>query len=219
MFTTGNTFTDALLLITSFLPLIPAALIFFSKNSGESPLNLLLVICLLNFIQGLIKACTPFGFENQYITNNILSLLELILLTQLFKPLLSRKMKDVLNILLVAFLSAIITYFSLEGWSLDYPGLDTLQNGIIIGVILVSLPPLMKATNLRIFQSPLFWIAGGTLFYFLIFTLLEWVGPCCLPAPRSLPAEKMIFLGIAGLIRYVLYILAALVPRPEQETE
>ena len=137
-------------------------------------------------------------------------MLELILLTQLFKPLLSRKTKDLLNILLVAFLSAIITYFSLEGWSLDLS-----RRWIPFRMALhhrhdqlVSLPPLMKATNLRIFQSPLFWIAGGTLFYFLIFTLLEWVGPCCLPAPRTLPPEKMLHpRPLRASFSYVLYIL------------
>ncbi|MHA4809294.1 hypothetical protein ACX0G9_14375 [Flavitalea flava] len=210
MFKTGNNFADYFLIVNTFLPLIPVALLALRKNFGKEPLNFLMVICLINFLEGLVRGTPSLNNDNQTITTNIFSLAELILLFQLFKTTLKGKLKEALNILGAALLAGTITYFSVKGWGYESMELSTLQNGFLIGVILLILPPLVRSTDLFIFDSPLFWIAGGTLFYFFLFILLEWTSPFSI---TSFPnAEKMTLLIIASIIRYVFYILAVLFP-------
>lgn len=211
MFKTGSNFADYFLLVNTFLPLVPVALLFLRKNFGQEPFTFLIIICLINFLAGLIRSMPSLNYENQFITNNIFSLVEAALLFQLFKTTLKGKIKEVLNILGAALLAGIITFFSIKGWGCDSLELNTLQSVFLIGVILLSLPPLVRATHLYIFQSPLFWIATGTLFYLFLFVLLEWTGPYSLSVPRFPNAEKMILLIIASFIRYVFFILAVLI--------
>jgi hypothetical protein len=213
MLKTGNNFTDYFFLATTFLPLIPAILIFLQKNYGKEPLNLLLIVCIFNFIDGFTRHVPMSDFDNQYVTKNVFSLLEMILLTQLFASILTGRTKTILNIFLVVFLSVYLTFFSIKGWQLNSKVFDSLQSCIIMGVALLSLPPLIRTANLHIFQSALFWIAGGTLFYFFLSALLEWIVFCCLPLSRIPNEEKMIFMTIADLVRYSFYTLAVLLYR------
>jgi hypothetical protein len=210
MFKTGNPVADFFLLMeTCFLPLVTVLLILLRKNQLREPLNLLLLLCLFLSIAGLFLLM-PLNDDNQRVIQNVFSLFEFILLIQIFKTNLDGITKYRLNILMVAFLSATVTYFSLKGWGISNLPLNTLKNAILVGVILLSILPLISVSNLTIFQSPLFWIAGGTLFYLLLIILMEWVSDYCLPAPLSNSLEKMIFLSIAGFIRYLFYILASL---------
>jgi hypothetical protein len=226
MFKTGNTFVDYFLAGSAFLPLLPVILIFLRKIYKREQLNFLMIVCLLNFTGGMIKATAVLSPEKQPIVNNLFSLLELISLTQLFRPALRGRAKDLFNIFLISFLSVILTYFSVKGWGISSIGFDTLQSLIIIGVILLCLPWLVKSTALHIFETPLFWIAMGTLFYFLIFILMEWVdgsratlspglalSPAALTSLTSTDPEKVILLGVAAFIRYILYTLAILLCR------
>ena len=223
----GNPFTETLLLISSFFPLIPAGLIFLKKKFDKAPLNLLLIICLLNFIEGLSHSLSTRSngiilaqyIENQYITKNIFSLLELVLLLQLFKPLFEHRFKYLLNILLVMCLSVIATYFSVKGWNQENLELDTFRSVLLTGVILAGLPRLVRTANIYIFRSPFFWIAIGSLFNTLLCLLLQWVNPCCQPANQTFPPEYTIFLVIAALVRYSLYTLAILTPGPDEGSE
>jgi hypothetical protein len=218
MFKTGNTSADYFLLAVTFLPLLPVILLFVRKIQVKEQLNFLMIVCLLNFIGGLIREEALLDAQKQSIVNNLFSLLELIAITQLFKPVLNARTKNLFNIFLISFLSVLLTYFSIKGWAVSSIGLDTLQNGIIIGVVLLSLPPLVRSIALYIFEFPLFWIAAGTLFYFLIFILLEWVDGRYLSPSGSPDTEKMIFLAIAAFIRYLLYSLAILFCRPFRPT-
>jgi hypothetical protein len=214
MFKTGNTSADYFLSAVTFLPLLPVILIFFRKGYVREQLLFLLIVCLLNFIGGLIREEGLLEASKQSILNNLFSLLELIAITQLFRPVLDARAKDLFSIFMVSYLSMLLTYFSVKGWAVSSIGLDTLQDGIIIGVILLSLPPLVRSMALYIFEFPLFWIAAGTLFYFLIFILLEWVDGRYLSPTGSPDPEKMVFLAIAAFIRYVFYSLAILFCRP-----
>jgi len=156
---------------------------------------------------------------NQNVINNICYLIELVLLTCLFKPILTKTIRNVLAIILVAFISSLLTWLSVKGWNNNSTSLATLQNGMLIGMILLSLPPLVRAKGLDIFRSSLFWIAGGTLFYLLILLLLEWLTPGCILSPDTLDTENRVFLSLAALIRYLLYTLAVLPGRDEIPAE
>jgi len=215
MVKTGNTFIDYLLLIITFIPLVPALLIIFQKDHSKAPFNILMVLCILDFIKGFSYQASLLDPINQNIITNIISLLELILFIQLFKNTLEKKIKDALKIFQIAFLSSVFTWFSIKGWGQNNMILDSLLNGVLISVLLLSLPPLIRERDLGILRSPLFWIAGGTLFYLLIALLLEWIGPCCKIISGPVYTEDYVFLSIAALIRYLLYLLAILVTSKE----
>ena len=215
MVKTGNTFIDYFLLTITFLPLAPALIILFQKDYSKAPLNLLMMLCLLDFIKGFSNQTDLLASDNRNIITNIFSLLELILLIRLFRVPLGKKMREALNIFQIAFLSSLLTWLSIKGWGQNNMILDSLLRGIFISVVLLGLPPLVRERGLSIFNSPLFWIAGGTLFYFLISLLLEWVGPSCGLISGPVDIEGHIFLSIAVLIRYLLYLLAILATHKE----
>jgi hypothetical protein len=210
MSTTGNSFADFLFIAITFLPLVPAILILLFRNFGKEPMDLILIICLVNFTRDFPVHLHMLSKENQGVIGNVCYPIELFLFARLFRATMERSIRSTLTIVLVAFLSSLLTWLSIKGWENNNPGLESLKSGVLIGLILLSLPPLVRSKGLEIFHSPLFWIAGGTLFYLLILLLLEWVNPCCVLSPAPLNAENSIFLSLAALARYLLYILAVL---------
>ncbi len=215
----GNSLSENLFIASTFLPLLPAILILFQKNFAKEPLNIILIICLVNFIRDLPGNTHMLTKENQAVIGNVCYPIELILLTCLFRTSLAKPMRRILTIILVAILSSLLTWLTVKGWESSNPGLETLKNGILIGIILLSLPPIVRVKGLDIFQSSLFWIAGGTLFYLLILLLLEWVNPCCILSPAPMTAENRVILFLTALIRYTLYVLAVLPGRDETPAE
>jgi hypothetical protein len=216
MFKTGNSFMGYFLMVTTFLPLVPVILVFLRRIYLKEPFHFLMIICLLGFLDGLIRVSPSLNIDNQYIVHYAFSLLLFLLFVQLFKPYLGTSLKYLLSIFLAAFLSAIITYGTVKGWGVRPFPIDILLSCALSAIILLALPSIVQAGQLQVFRSPLFWIAGGTLFYLLLFLLLEWIGPCCLPFTPPLDQEKMLFLSIADLVRYLLYVVAGLTYRPEE---
>jgi hypothetical protein len=212
MFKTGNVFIDNCLAATSFIPLLPVLLILLKKMYLKEPMNFLMIVCLLNFLAGGIRQLTLLNANGQAVVNNIFALLELVFLVLLFRPGLSVQARNAVNVFLVAFLSVLLTYFVLRGWGNCNVAIDTVEAFIIAVIIGLALPPLIRNTHVYILESPLLWIAGGTLFYFFTLILLEWVGGSCyLPVNRAPDTEKMILLAVAGIVRYLLYTGAILV--------
>ena len=218
MFTTGNSFIDCLFIAITFLPLIPAALTLFSDFGKETP-QLIFILCLVNFIRDLpihLHMLTP---ANQAVTNNICYPIELLLLFRLFQPVWTISIRYMLTIFLVAYLSSLLTWLSAKGWSNNT--LEIVKNTVLLGVVLLSLSPLIRSKGLDIFRSPLHWVAGGTLFYLLILLLLEGINPNCALSQASngaaIPAnaENSLFLSLAAIVRYLLYTLAVW-PRREK---
>ncbi|MBN9381614.1 MAG: hypothetical protein J0H74_12655 [Chitinophagaceae bacterium] len=214
MFKSGNSFADYLFITVTFLPLLPAMFIIFQKNFGKGPLDILLIICLVNFIRDLPIHLHMLNSEGQNVLDNVCYPIELILLARLFRTTLTKPCREILTITLVAFLSSLLTWLSIKGWENNAPGLEIIQNSMLIGVILLSLPFLVQAKGLNIFRSSLFWIAGGTLFYIIILLLLKWADP-----GGRLNAENKVLLSLAAIIRYCLYMLAALPGRDEVPAE
>jgi hypothetical protein len=208
MFNPGNSFADHLFIAITFLPLLPAMLILFQKSYSREPLNLLLIICLANFIRDLPIHLYMLAPGNQHIIDNIFYPIELVLFAILLRTTLPKYIRDIQTIVLVAYISSLLTWLTIEGWNTGNPGLEIIQSGVLIGLLLISLPFLVQYKGLDIFRSPQFWIAGGTLFYFLLLFLLQ-----CVTACRPLLAEDKILLSITTLIRYTLYMPAALYGR------
>jgi len=219
MFKTGNNVIGYFLILATFLPLVPVTLVLVRRIFGKEPQNSLMLICLLGFLEGFIGAAPSLNAENQSIVHGIFSLLLFGLFVRLFKTYLKGPLKYRLNIFLTAFLSSLITYGLTKGWGLSFFPLDALLNIVLTGIILLSLPSIVKAGDWQVFRSPLFWIALGTLFYLLLFLLLGWTVPCCWPLILPLNPEKMLLLSMADLIRYLLYIVAVLAYREDKVEE
>ena len=209
-----NSFADYLFIAVTFLPLLPATFILFQKNFGKGLLDILLIICLINFIRDLPIHLHMLNSDGRNILDNVCYPIELILLARLFRTTLTKPLREVLTIILVAFLSSMLTWLSIKGWENNAPVLKIIQDSLLLGVMLLSLPFLVQAKGLDIFRSSLFWIAGGTLFYIIILLILRSVN-----TGDDLNAEDKIFLSIAAMIRYCLYTLAALPDRDGILTE
>jgi hypothetical protein len=205
---------DHLLIVVIFLPLIPVLFIFGRKLYLQEPLNFLLIICLLSFLRGLLELTYPLTRENQYVINKIFSLILLLLLVPCFRPHLNARYRYLLDILLSALLTLAITYWSLMGWENPSPGIDAFLNVFLGMLILVCLPMVIRTGSLQIFKAPLFWIGTGTLFYILLYLLLEGIGPCCLPVNSPPDPEKRLFLLLADLVKYSFYLIAAISTKP-----
>ena len=101
-----------------------------------------------------------------------------------------------------------VTYFLVKGADQKNPVLEILRNGFIVILLGYCLVAIVKSENLRIFYSPVFWIATGTLFYFVIALLLDFVEKCCPELQNPIATDKMLLLNIASAIRYFFYTLA-----------
>lgn len=188
------------MIVITFLPLITAALIFGRKLYLQEPLNFLLIICLLDFLRGIVELTYALVEAD-----NILSLILLLLLVQCFRGSLVSRSRYVLDLLLSAVVAVVLTWWSLKGWSSVYPVTDMLLNGFAGVVILVSLPGVIRTSSLQLLRSPLFWIGGGALFYILLNLLLTGLAP---------DPDKKVFLLLAGGVRNLLFLIAALTTKP-----
>ena len=208
MFKTGNSFTDVLLLGISFLPLLPAVLIFIRRLYGLEPFNFLALICLLCFLRGLISLIYPLSRENQYFTNKVFALLLFLLFALTFRSGLGGKLRYGLTLLLTSLVSVVFTYWSLTGWGVASPGIGMLLNGSLAVLIAISVSVVFHNDELGVFRSPVFWMGGGTLFYLLLSLLLEGIGIGGNPLTGPADPEKRLFLGLAELVQYLSFTIA-----------
>ncbi len=219
MFKTGNVIIDSFSKGIILLPLLPACIIFLRKIYQQETLNFLMILCLLSYGEKLGQLIPGLKEGHHSIIKNIFSLLELVMITQIFRSGLAGKIKEAMNMFLIAILSVFITYFIMEGTDRRSVELDAAQNSIIILLAIPGLSLLIRSNNLYIFHSPFFWFVIGTLFCFLIVVLVEMVGRGYLELPNAADTDKMAFINIATLIRYLFYTMATLVYQPDMKKE
>ena len=147
-------------------------------------------------------------YINQSSIRNIFSLLELIVIVQIFKSILHGRLKEMVNTFTIALLSAMVTYYLVKGPDQKKILFDVLKNGFIIMLAVYILVSIVKRENLRIFYFFFFWIATGTLFYFVIALLLDIIDECCPQLQNPLASDKMVLMNIASVARYIFYTLA-----------
>jgi hypothetical protein len=83
-------------------------------------------------------------------------------------------------------------------------------------VAIVALLQLIREKQLFIFQSPMFWIAGGNICYFTMFLLTGFVGMQGKEG-SALQQEKLVLLSVINCIRYLFFIVAAWAAQPAEE--
>jgi len=197
--------TDYFLWVITLLPLVTGVLIVVRKVQGQPPFQFLAIICLLCFFRDILSWVYP---SSSYFAERVLSLLLFIFSFLLFRSNLGGRLRYALNLLLSAMVSSLCTYWMLKGWGEAGPGIDLLSGGVLIGLLAISLRKIFTNDELGVFRHPLFWIEGGTLFYLLLFLLLEGVGKSGGLAAVAADPEKRLFLGLASLVRYGSYLVA-----------
>ncbi|HEY4335195.1 MAG TPA: hypothetical protein VGM89_04840, partial [Puia sp.] len=172
------------------------------------PYHFLAVICLLCFFQDMLSLVYPRPEAHLYVAGRVLSLLLFVFSFLLFRSNLGGRLRYSLNLLLSALVSSLCTYWTLKGWGEASLVIDLLLSGVLILLLAISLRKIFRNDELGVFRHPLFWIEGGTLFYLLLFLLLEGMGKSGQAAAFAPDPEKRLFLGLASLVRYCSYLVA-----------
>lgn len=118
-----------------------------------------------------------------------------------------------MHTILIAFVSVAITTYVLHGTETHSFILSMTAAVILLSAAVIALLQLIREKQLFIFQSPLFWVAGGSICYFSMFLLTGFVGKGTL----ALQQEKMILLSVINDIRLIFFIVAAYIAQPKKE--
>ena len=162
MFKTGNDFIDLLTLIRGFLPLVPVVIILVRKSYTRDTQAFLMIFCLLNFVRGLLMEILQPTTLSRDSMHQLFTLLDMLVLSLLFKTALPAKQKAWVNTVAIGLLSATVTYFLLRGTSQPNPIFSRPGGRLCVGFTAVILLVVVQSSNLQAFQSALFWIASDS---------------------------------------------------------
>jgi len=215
MVKTGIGIPEALSLLAILLPVVPIFIIFIRRTWQQDIMIFLGTICLLAFLQYLMVYIPKLVPVNTTFINSIFGLGEFVLLLYLFRLVIEPAwLREMIHTVLIAFVSVAITIFALRGTETHAFGLAMTTAFILLLIAVVALLQLIRDKQLFIFQSPMFWIAGGNICYFSMFLLTGLVGGEGKGTPAS-QQEKMILLSVINDIRFVFFIVAAYSARPK----
>ena len=217
---TGIGLLEILSLVAILLPLIPVFIIFISRTYKEDVLALLMVLCLVSFIQNLILYIPRFITLDVLFIKASFHLINYIILLLLLQLVVEGKwLREGIKILLVSFVSVVITIYCTRGVPAYLGNIETAQALLMIVLNIVALLQLIRRHDIFIFFSPMFWIAGGTFFYYSMFLLTQ-----SLPEYKAIvqgepQQQKRILLVVIILIQFVFYTIAATVAANKNQDE
>jgi hypothetical protein len=214
MLKTGNTFIDLFSLARVFAPLLPVLILFLRKTYQKDVLTYLLILCLIEFIGGTVALLARESPTLESSSRHVFSLLELVLLGQIAKTVVSARLGAIIDSILVAFTSSLLTFYLLKGVDRGESGIAFIEYGIMLLFMAAALAELVQADSMAIFQKPIFYIACGALFFSMVAALLEGISLCCPTVSMEAAGDKAILLDIADLVRYFFFVGAALCFRP-----
>jgi hypothetical protein len=207
---TGIGLMEILSLVAILLPLVPVFIIFINKVYKQDVLALLMGLCLVSFIQNLILYIPAFVQLDILFIQASFQLINFIILLLILKLVINGKwLHETIKILLVAFVSVVVTIYATKGISRYLSNIELVQAIFLVFLTLVALFQLIRSQDIFIFLSPPFWIAGGTLFYYSMFLLTQ-----SIPEYNSLlkgqpHQQKKVLLLIIIFIQFIFYITAA----------
>jgi hypothetical protein len=207
---TGNIFIDAFSLINVFMPLLPVAFIFIQKKYSKVELILLIILCVFNFAGNLFSTIPQQTNSNLNMIANLFAVIELVFILQICSVAMDKGLKEVINVFLIVFCTAIITFYLSKGAGQKRAAIEIFQDIILIvgpGIVLFDM---IQDNSLSIFNNPIFWIGGGSLFYFFIALIVNIAGPGVETFKDSIFISDM-----ANLVRYIFYTLAVLFSIPK----
>jgi hypothetical protein len=214
MVKTGVSIPEILSLVAILLPVIPILIIFIRRTWQQDIMIFLGAICLLSFMQHLMVYVPKLVPVNTTFINSIFGLGEFALLLYLFKLVIDTGwMREVMHTILIAFASVTITTYVLRGTETHSFILSMIAAFLLLLTAVIAILQLIREKQLFIFQSPLFWVAGGSICYFSMFILTGFVGR----GTQALQQEKMILLSVINDIRFIFFIVAAYIAQPKKE--
>jgi|GEM_PF-2175114 hypothetical protein len=167
MLITGHPITDVLTYLILALPLLSVCFILFRKEYTQESLTLVMLLCLFHFIQRLLVQYNHLLEFNSPILHNLFNVLEFFLLASIYKSNVdSRRFNLVIHSFIIAYFSSTITYFAIQGMDDDRFLLKIIQNGLVILLMAFVIYHQMIRPQMMPMQTPLFWIALATIFYF-----------------------------------------------------
>lgn len=194
-----------------FAPLLPIVILFIRRAAPHPILSLLRITCIVVFIQNLAIAIPALTTLYLPFISAIFRLAELSLLYFLLvQAALPKRLRDIMVMLLVSFVSVVITIYAFRGAN-AYPTVITaIESSALILLSLISLMKLISNRHIVLFQQPLFWIAGGVICYFGTFLFIEGLTRVRTGLSQNVE-EKLIVFWIAGISRFLFFSLAAYV--------
>ncbi|MBC7829714.1 MAG: hypothetical protein H7122_18365 [Chitinophagaceae bacterium] len=209
---TGIGLLEILALVAILLPLLPVFIIFISKAYKQDLLALLMGLCLVSFIQNLILYIPRFVPLDMLFIKASFQLINYIILLLLLKVVIIGKwQREGLKILLVSFASVVITIYSTQGIAVYLGNIEIVQALLLILVTLIALFQLIRGLDIFIFLSPMFWIAGGTFFYYSMFLITQSIPEYKSVLQGTPLQQKKALLLIIIIIQFIFYIIAAIV--------
>lgn len=206
MVKTGSTIQDIFGIIAMLAAIAPALIILFRRIWHSDALNFLMVLSLLSFMHQLFTAIIPVNQGGYTFAHAVFSLSEFILLLFLLRPAPKQKwMRDLFHIFSIAFLSVIITVYTIMGAGASGRTVEALQNLILLAAAILGMAQLLRSNQLYIFQLPIFWIISGAIAFSCMELLLAMV-----PNGTTQPKQEMaIMQSLVVVIRSIFFIFAA----------
>lgn len=209
MLQTGLGIPEILSILAILLPVIPVLIIAIRHTWQQETMIFLGAVCLLAFMQHLLLYLPQLLPVNATFINSLFGLSEFVLFFHLFKTVIEPQwVKELFHTILIAYSSVAITIFSLRGTEVHAWALSITAALLLLASAILALLQLIRDKQLFIFQSPLFWIAGGNICYYCIFILTGFVGTRG-KGTMAMMQEKMILLSVINDIRFVFFIVAA----------
>jgi hypothetical protein len=206
MVKTGGIFI-ALPLVVMLLSLLPVCILFVRKVAPSAILNVLKLLCLFVILQYsflyFIDPGAPalqMGFR----------LAEFTIVYYLFRLMMTApRGKEIMNMILVSFLSVIITIYALKGFTAYSTVLTIIQSGIVTVLSFVILSQLINNRQIVLVNEPAFWITGGILCFNGMVVLMEAIAGNHSDLSQQIQQDKDIIITAADMLRMVLFCIAA----------
>lgn len=217
---TGIGLLEILSLVAILLPLIPVFIIFISKTYKEDVLALLMGLCFVTFIQNLILYIPQFVPLDVLFIRASFHLMNFIILLLLLQLVIEGKwIREGIKILLVAFVSVVITIYSTRGIPIYQGNIEIAQALLMILLNFVALLQLIRRHDIFIFLSPMFWIAGGTLFYYSMFLLTQSLPEYKAVIQAESHQQTRVLLLVIIIIQFIFYTVAATVAANKKQDD
>lgn len=207
MVETGGSIFITLPLVVMLLSLLPVYILYVRKVTIVAILNVLRVLCLFVFLQYLTLYFIQPGVPA---LQTAFRLAEFSLAFYLFKLMTtSDQVKDLMKMLLVSFLSVIITIYALKGITAYASIITIVQSTLLTVLAIVTLYQLISNRQIMMPNEPGFWIAGGLLCYNGMVVFMEAIAGNQSGLSLQIQQEKNFIITVADILRMVFFIVAA----------
>jgi hypothetical protein len=211
MVKTGSEIFTVLSILATIAPLLPILILFIRHVAPDPILHLLRIVCLVVFVQNLAISIPALTAVYLPFISAIFRLAELSLLYYLFvQAALPKRLREIMTLLLVSFVSVIITVYAFRGADAFPTTVTAIESSVLIILALIALLRFIGNSGIILFREPLFWIAGGVICYFGTYLFIEVITRVRIGLSQDIN-EKLVVFWIAGISRFIFFAIAAIV--------